>query len=255
VRDNGLPAQQWTHVADLDPRVADAALDALRNAGVAAYATPHPGQAGPYLDVQLPDRPTDRLYVEAGARERAAAVLADLQRTTSIGAPSGGDPREDAFGTGSAAEVDARFAEIVSQFDLSTAPQEPLSRPEDVPPDEPDDASPSGGRLLRGTYGWDDLLAVTARAQPAPEPEDEDEGYVPPPPPAVPRGTPLRRFAWAAVLGAPIVVVLCVLFSYGLDGWTGLLVVGAFIGGLVTLVATLDDRPLDDDGPDHGAVV
>ena len=78
---------------------------------------------------------------------------------------------------------------------------------------------------------------------------------MPPPPPTVPRGTPLRRFAWAAVLGAPIVVVLCVLFSYGLDGWTGLLVVGAFIGGLVTLVATLDDRPLDDDGPDHGAVV
>jgi hypothetical protein len=78
---------------------------------------------------------------------------------------------------------------------------------------------------------------------------------VPPPPPELPRGTPLRRFAWAGVLGAPAAVAAAVAFSYGLDGWTGLLVVAAFIGGLVTLIVTLEDRPPDDDGPDHGAVV
>ena len=77
----------------------------------------------------------------------------------------------------------------------------------------------------------------------------------PPPPPPVPVGTPIRRFAWLAVLAAPVVVVLCLLVSYPLDGWIGLLVVGAFLGGLGTLFATLDDRSPDEDGPDHGAVV
>ena len=57
------------------------------------------------------------------------------------------------------------------------------------------------------------------------------------------------------MLGAPVVVVLCVILDYRLDGWAGLLVVGAFLGGLGTLFATLDDRPPDEDGPDHGAVV
>jgi len=254
VRDNGLPAQQWTHVADLDPRVADAALDALKDAGVAAYAVPHPGDAGPYLDVQLPNRPTDRLYVEAGARERAAAVLADLERNAAEGLP--GDTSQGR----SAADVDATFADIVARFELSTAAEEPLSpeAADSVDPTHPNESFPSGGgRVIRGAVGWDDLLGdARTPSGPTPvEPEDEEEGYVPPPPPTIPRGTPLRRFAWAGVLGAPVVLALCVLFSYGLDGWTGLFVVGAFIGGLVTLVVTLEDRPTDDDGPDNGAVV
>jgi hypothetical protein len=254
VRDNGLPAQEWTHVADLDPRVADAALAALRTAGVAAYAVPHPGHAGPYLDVQLPDRPTDRLYVEAGARERAAAVLAELER-----GDAGRLSREPESGR-SAADVDATFADIVSRFGLTTAAEEPFS-PDETKDDGPSGAanpSPSGsGRLIRGAVGWDDLLgdARLPSGKTPGEPEEEEDGYVPPPPPTIPRGTPLRRIAWAGVLGAPVVVTLCVLFSYGLEGWAGLLVVGAFVGGLVTLVVTLEDRPLDDDGPDNGAVV
>jgi hypothetical protein len=256
VRDNGLPAQEWTHVADLDPRVADAALAALKDAGVAAYAVPHPGDAGPYLDVQLPNRPTDRLYVEAGARERAAAVLAALERNAAQ------DASDDAAHARSAADVDATFADIVARFELSTAVEEPLSADEDRTGDliDPSEPFPSGGgRVIRGAVGWDDLLGdartASGRTPAEPEDEEEEEGYVPPPPASIPRGTPLRRFAWAGVLGAPVVVALCVLFSYGLDGWTGLFVVAAFIGGLVTLVVTLEDRPLDDDGPDNGAVV
>lgn len=253
MRDNGLPAQEWTHVADLDPWLADAALDALRRAGVAAYATPHPGHAGPYLDVHLPDRPTDRLYVESGARERAAAVLADLERTSGDVGP----PWTEPVGDGSSLDIDATFAEIVSQFDTGTAAQEPLSAVGDDAEESSDPTAgerPSG-RLIRGTHGWDDLLTEPAHGADPDEGPEDDDGYVPPPPPAVPRGTPLRRFAWAAVLGAPLVVILSVLLSYGLDGWTGLLVVAAFVGGLVTLVVTLEDRPPDDDGPDHGAVV
>ncbi len=243
MRDNGLPAQQWAHVADLDPRVADAALEALREAGVAAYATPHAGEAGPYLDVQLPNRPTDRLYVDSNARERAVAVLAQLARTARGESPDPAPPGR------SAAEVDATFDEIVSQFGVRTAPRD------SGPSEETRDTS---ARVISGSSGWDDLFADMQ-----PPPEDPaslvldalDEGYVPPPPPPVPTGTPMRRFAWLGVLGAPLIAVAAVFTNYRLDGWAGLFVVGAFIGGLVTLVATLDDRRVDDDDPDHGAVV
>ena len=243
MRDNGLPAQEWTHVADLDPWLADEALDALRRAGVAAYATPHAGRAGPYLDVQLPDRPTDRLFVESAAVERAASVLADLDRDAAAQDDGAGPSRDEVT-----SQVDATFAEIVAHY---------TREPADAPPDDHGEgrvvAQPQP--VLPGV-GWDDLLAGTSASTPPPELEDEDEdGYVPPPPAPVPTGTPIRRFAWLAVLAAPVAVVLCLLVSYPLDGWIGLLVVGAFLGGLGTLFATLDDGSPDEDGPDHGAVV
>src|SRR5262249_27063212 len=128
------------------------------------------------------------------------------------------------------------------------APDRP-SAPTIEPP-----ATAEEGRVLRGPVGWDDLFYsehLRPQDQPAPA---EEERFVPPPPPPVPRGTPLRRFAWAAVICAPLVVLMCVLLSYQLDGWVGLLVVAGFIAGLVTLFATLDDSPKED-GPDDGAVV
>jgi hypothetical protein len=260
MRDNGLPAQEWTHVADLDPPVADAALDALRQAGVAAYATPHPGRAGPYLDVLLPDRPTDQLYVESSARERAVAVLAELHRGDDDATSDDESPSTRSAET---AAIDAAFARIVSQFGQPSADPRPYSvEPEPAEGDrdggQGGQAGEGSGRVLRGAIGWDDLLGERDRpglGAPDTDSSSDDEGYVPPPPPPVPHGTPVRRFAWLAVLGAPLVVVLCVIVDYRLDGWAGLLVVGAFLGGLGTLFATLDDRPPDEDGPDHGAVV
>ncbi len=257
MRDNGLPARDWVHVADVDPRVAAAALDALREAGVAAYTTPHAGRAGPYLDVQLPSRPTDRLYVESGARERAVVVLTELERASRQPDDGRGPDRAP---TPRDPDVDTTFAEIVARLELDSASR-PTATPDGSagtePPRTGSDATPRQppARVLRD-IGWDDLLA-DGQSEESDDPADQDpeDRYVPPPPPPVPRGTPLRRFAWAAVLGAPLVVVACVLVDYRLDGWTGLLVVGAFIGGLTTLFATLGDRPTDEDEPDHGAVV
>jgi hypothetical protein len=257
MRDNGIPAQSWAHLADVDPWVAQAALDALRDAGVAAYSVPHPGRAGPYLDVQLPDRPTDRLFVEVGTRERAFEVLNSLT-VTPDDRPQG--PLVDP-------DVDAAFADIVSRLDISPSNgRSPDRHEERLDPGDWKDVErdtsaradshlgdPTEGRIS-AHIGWDDLLADEPPAQPA-DPEDPEDRYVPPPPPPVPRGTPLRRFAWAAVLGAPLIVALCTLFGYRLEGWTGFIVVVAFLAGLGTLFATLGERPDDEDDPDHGAVV
>ncbi len=270
MRDNGLPAQSWAHLADVDPWLAQVALEALRDAGVAAYAVPHPGRAGPYLDVQLPDRPIDRLFVDVRARERAFEVLSGVQaaaREERLQDPPNDPAAGQNGGQNGDPDVDAAFAEIVSRLDLAPSSERSTDRHgESVGHDRAastevdDDVGPERGDLAdrrRSAHiGWDDLLADEPTI-PAAEPadlDDPDERFVPPPPPPVPRGTPLRRFAWAAVLGAPVVVALCTLFDYRLAGWTGLIVVLAFLTGLGTLFATLGERP-DDDDPDHGAVV
>src|SRR5579875_3075469 len=64
-RDNGLVARSYLALADLDPRLADAMLVALRRDGIAAYAVPSGGRVGGYLNVTLPPVPRDRLWVDA----------------------------------------------------------------------------------------------------------------------------------------------------------------------------------------------
>src|SRR3954447_27001142 len=74
-RDNGLRCGNYTAMADLDPRVADALLSTLRDEGIAAYATPTPAATGGYMEARLPSRPVDRLWVDDQQVERARALI------------------------------------------------------------------------------------------------------------------------------------------------------------------------------------
>ena len=226
MRDNGLYAASWVLLADLDPRVADAALDALRSAGVAAYTNPRP----------LP-QPTDQLYVDAAARERAEAVLLDLQEDEAY---AGQDGRSSTEGLGSydPAEVDAEFARIIAGMDRTA----------------PDDSEPPPAAPTTTTTGWE--IVGSARHDVPDEPAEatDEEHFVPPPPPPVPRGDAISRFAWLGLIGAPVLTLLCVLMSWRLEGWQALLVAGAFIGGFATLVIRMGNGD-DEDDPDGGAVV
>lgn len=228
MRDNGLNAASWVLLADLDPRVADAALAALRSAGVAAYTNPHP----------LP-QPTDQLYVDAAARERAQAVLLDLQGDEASASQDGRAPT-GGFGGYDPAEVDAEFARIIAGMD-GTAPDS------SEPP-------PAASTTTTTTTGWE--IVGSARRDVPDEPAEatDEEHFVPPPPPPVPRGDAISRFAWLGLIGAPVLTLLCVLMSWRLEGWQALLVAGAFIGGFATLVIRMGNGD-DDDDPDGGAVV
>ncbi len=63
----------------------------------------------------------------------------------------------------------------------------------------------------------------------------------------------MSRLAWAAVLGAPVFLVLAVALGWKLPSVVTGLGVGAFVGGFVTLIARMRGRnPYD---PDDGAVV
>lgn len=74
-RSNGLPVTAWTAVADLDPRIADDVLITLHANGIGAYVEPTPAEAGGYRELRLPVRPTDRLFADAAAHEKARAIV------------------------------------------------------------------------------------------------------------------------------------------------------------------------------------
>ena len=75
MRDNGLQAESYVAIADLDPEVADAMLVILAGAEVAAYADPCQPVTGPCLEIRVPATPCDRLYVDERAEDRARALL------------------------------------------------------------------------------------------------------------------------------------------------------------------------------------
>ena len=84
-RDNGLRCAGYTPVADLDPRVVDALLSTLREEGIAAYAAPTPATAGGAMELRLPSRPIDRLWVDDTQVARAKDLV---DRESSGGEPA-----------------------------------------------------------------------------------------------------------------------------------------------------------------------
>ncbi|MFB9838430.1 hypothetical protein [Actinoallomurus acaciae] len=233
-RGNGLTADAYVPLADLTPQLADAMLAALREAGIAAYAVPAPGETGGYLDVRLPEEPTDRLYADAEARAAAEEIL--QARLPEL--------RED---YAASRDEDQIFAEIVASFDRPSAPgetpwpaEEDIEEPRDDAAEDPVDDPPADttGELM------------TARVvKPATDDEDDDDHFIPPPPPPLPKADALTRFAWIALLGGPIYLVASVFLSWDVPSWAAFLAVAAFIGGFVALVLRMgDDPPEDDDG-------
>ncbi len=83
-----------------------------------------------------------------------------------------------------------------------------------------------------------------------------DEGhFVPPEPPPVPSTTPARRLAWIGLFGAPLLMLVAVVFPITYPMWVSMGLVAAFVGGFVFLVATMDRHEDDGFGGDDGAVV
>jgi hypothetical protein len=233
-RGNGLTADAYVPVADLTPQLADAMLTALKEAGIAAYAIPAPGETGGYLDVRLPEEPTDRLYADASAKAAAEEIL-----QTHLP-----ELRAD---YAAARDEDQIFAEIVAAFDRpSSAGETPWPAEENIddtadadePAEEP--ADPAGE------------MTMTARVVKPAIDDDEEDHFVPPPPPPLPKADAMTRFAWIALLGGPIYLVASVFLSRQVPSWAAFVAVAAFIGGFVALVLRMGDEPPEDD---DGAVV
>lgn len=138
-RDNGFVARHYLPLADLDPRLAEAMLDVLGAESIAAYVEPSTGHVGGYLEVHLPERPRDRLWVDREFRDRAASLLTEHTAESAL-PDAGGLPESDGptagvsssgEGTGTSAgstsgmspgeaSFDDAWAQLVANYDLSS---------------------------------------------------------------------------------------------------------------------------------------
>ncbi|WP_329277902.1 hypothetical protein [Streptomyces sp. NBC_00691] len=95
-------------------------------------------------------------------------------------------------------------------------------------------------------------------ADPEDAPGGSDEGhFVPPEPPPLPEADVTTRFAWLAVVGGPVLMLVAVLLSWDMTWWLTTLCIGGFLGGFATLVGRMKHDDEDDgfDDPGRGAVV
>jgi hypothetical protein len=231
-RGNGLTADAYVPVADLTPQLADAMLAALREAGIAAYAVPAPGETGGYLDVRLPEEPTDRLYADASAKAAAEEILA--ARLPELKADYAASRDEDQI-----------FAEIVAAFDRPSAGGDtPWPAEENI-----DDTADNEEKTDEPPADSTGELTLTARVVKPATDDDDDDHFIPPPPPPLPKPDAMTRFAWVALLGGPLYLVASVFLNWQVPSWAAFTAVAAFIGGFVALVLRMgDDPPEDDDG-------
>ncbi|EDX22505.1 hypothetical protein [Streptomyces sp. Mg1] len=88
------------------------------------------------------------------------------------------------------------------------------------------------------------------------EPEDgADEGHFVPPEPELPQADVTTKFAWLAVVGGPVLLLLAVLLQWDMTWWLTTLGIGGFLGGFATLVGRMSQDADEDDDPGRGAVV
>lgn len=258
-RGNGLTAGGWARVADCDPRLADELLSLLADAAIAACAAPSPGERGGYLDVRLPRRPIDRLYVDAARRPEAEQLL--RTRLT--------EPFGQLSGPASPSANDEAFEAIVAGWSVQQVgdwPDAENVRPEeDIPaieqrrrrtdkPRPPAATRQADPGLLDAGGLLDDDLPPLAGARPDDPFEGDEHHYEPPPPPPMPKLRTATKYAWMAIaLG--LLALLAVPLGWVTDVRLADVLGGLLLlGGMGSLVWHLRDDP-SRDGPDDGAVV
>jgi hypothetical protein len=282
-RDNGLRADQFVALADVDPRLGEHLLDLLRLAEIPAYLEP---TTDPRVAVRYRvSGPVERLYVHADQRQEARAVVVAAAHEAGESAdtivadpvptpppPVGSRARPDVL---DGIDTDAEFARIVAGFSGPVGPTptraDPINRrgidPADLVVDPADPGLPTPAEL-------DASADATARARDAAEraadehdtafdaglteddsDSDEDDHFYPPPAPPFPVPT-------ANTVGAVALVVLAILVLVRGD-LLGLDATMSFPAGVIALlVATgliirgLRDHPEPGEGPeDDGAEV
>ncbi|MFI8274379.1 hypothetical protein ACIGBH_05590 [Streptomyces sp. NPDC085929] len=87
------------------------------------------------------------------------------------------------------------------------------------------------------------------------EPDKKDEGHFVPPEPELPPADTTAKFAWLAVVGGPVLLLVAVLLQWDMTWWLTTLGIGGFLGGFATLVARMSQGDDEDDDPGRGAVV
>ncbi|WP_328401598.1 hypothetical protein OHS70_27515 [Streptomyces sp. NBC_00390] len=132
--------------------------------------------------------------------------------------------------------------------------EEKASRPDDS--EEPEADRPALGSSITfapGVGGPRDYQLDQAKDD---DLDETDEGhFVPPEPPPLPEADVTSKFAWLAVVGGPVLMLIAVLLQWDMTWWLTTLCIGGFLGGFATLVARMSHGDDEDDDPGRGAVV
>jgi hypothetical protein len=234
-------AADYAAAGDVDPRVGEHLLDVLGLDGIAAYLRPSSDLHPVTRSSSLPNRPTDRLFVDRTHLQTARAML---QRLAEEATP----PAES--------DIDDEFARIVAGFDRDV--DEPLRlwpAAEDVteaaPPHPALDTPPSHPVVRREAEPASSLLdgLDTFGA----ELPDDEEDYTPPAAPPVPRPSAPVTLGVVGIVGGLILFLKPELLPMS-TSVTLFLGFAAVVAGFGTLVWRL--RPGgDDDDPEDGARV
>jgi len=225
--DNGLSADDWMLLADVEAPFTDHILSALAEKGIAAYAEPFTSPESSYLGTPRASGPSDRVMVDRKFRSQAREVLAVLLP-----------------------ELRAEFAATQRTSDeqswntiVSGLTNEGVGQSLEVL-DERDDNISS-----EDADAWGDVRVPEEFS------EDPTDHFIPPEPPPIPSGDPVTRFAWAALAIGPLYLLLGTVLGWDVGGFNALVAVSLFIGGGVTLIARMDNGPSIDDRGDDGAVL
>ncbi|WP_433548036.1 hypothetical protein ACQPZG_25440 [Streptomyces sp. CA-294286] len=104
-----------------------------------------------------------------------------------------------------------------------------------------------------GTAGPRDFSPAEAKDE---DLDESDEGHFVPPDPDLPEADVTSKFAWLAVIGGPLLLLVAVLLSWDMTWWLQVLGIGGFLGGFATLVARMSHgSDEEDEDPGRGAVV
>lgn len=125
-------------------------------------------------------------------------------------------------------------------------------------PGGPPEKKPLGGSVVfaPGVGGPRDYALEEPGDSGSGDPDDSEEGhFVPPEPPPLPEADVTAKFAWLAVVGGPVLMLIAVLMQWEMTWWLTTLSIGGFLGGFATLVARMPHDDEEDDDPGRGAVV
>ncbi|MBD0842727.1 MULTISPECIES: hypothetical protein [unclassified Streptomyces] len=136
------------------------------------------------------------------------------------------------------------------------------AEPNDGPEEKPEQDKPATTKSLGSSVAF--APGVGPRDYTVAEPpnevhrgdDEDDEGhFVPPEPPPLPETDTTAKFAWLAVIGGPLLLLIAVLLGWDMVWWLTTLGIGGFLGGFATLVMRMRTGDEDDDDPGRGAVV
>ncbi len=146
-----------------------------------------------------------------------------------------------------------KSVEDLALLDPETNPTPDRDEPPQQEPRSPLGSSVSFAPGVAATPGPRDYSAPEASDD---DLDEDDEGhFVPPEPPPLPEADVTAKFAWLAVIGGPVLLLLSVLLGWDMTWWLATLCIGGFLGGFATLIARMRPSDEEDDDPGRGAVV